>query len=62
MSAAYGLADSKPWLAEWPAISPRSSGAINCRVPFTVDGVPRVCSTRFEIPKSAILIHQGSGG
>jgi len=43
-------------------VSPRTSGAMNCRVPFTVDSVPRLSSIRFEIPKSAILIHQGFGG
>jgi hypothetical protein len=61
MSAAYGLMDAESWLVERAAVSPRSSGAMNCGVPFTVDGVPRLSSTRFEMPKSAILIHHGSG-
>ena len=61
MSAAYEFVDAEPWLVEW-AVSPLSSGAMNCGVPFTVDGVPRLSSIRFEMPKSAILIHQGSGG
>jgi len=62
MSAAYGFADVERWLVEWAAVSPLSSGAMNCGVPFTVDGIPRLSSIRFEMPKSAILIHQGSGG
>jgi len=62
MSAAYGFMDAKSSLVEWAEVNPLSSGAMNCRVPFTVDGVPRLSSIRFEIPKSAILIHQGSGG
>ena len=35
---------------------------MKCGVPFTVDGIPKLASIRFEMPKSAILIHQGSGG
>ena len=58
MSAAYGLVDAELWVI----VSPRTSGAMNCRVPFTVDSVPRLSSIRFEMPKSAILIYQGSGG
>ena len=60
MSTAYRFVDVEP--VEWAAISILSSGAINCGVPFTVAGVPRLSSIRFEMPKSAILIHQGSGG
>lgn len=44
------------------ALIPRSSGAMNCRVPFTVDNIPRFSSIRFEMPKSAIMIVQDSGG
>jgi hypothetical protein len=62
MSAAYRFVDAEPWLVEWEAMSNLSSGAMNCGVPFTVDGVPRLSSIRFEMPKSAILIHQGAGG
>ncbi len=66
MSAAYRFVDAEPWLVEWVIVSPkscsRSSGAMNCGVPFTVDGVPMLSSIRFEMPKSAILIHQASGG
>jgi hypothetical protein len=53
MSAAYGFVG---------AVSlRRSSGAMNCGVPFTVNGT-KLSSIYFEMPKSAILIHQGSGG
>jgi hypothetical protein len=66
MSATYGSVDVESWLVEWASVNPRnsarSSGAMNCGVPFTVDGVPRLSSIRFEMPKSAILIHHGSGG
>ena len=57
MSAAYALICAKSWV-----VSRRSSGAINCRVPFIVDAVSRLSSIRFVMPKSAILIHHGSGG
>ena len=67
MSAANGFMDieSLPvdWVKESPKSCSRSSGAMNCGVPFTVDGESRLCSIiRFEMPKSVILIHQGSGG
>ena len=61
ISAAHWLVDLELWLVEWVA-NPRSSGAMNCGVPFTVDGIPKLSSIRFEIPKSAILTHQVSGG
>lgn len=62
MSAAYRFGNAEPWMMKWAAMPILSSGAMNSGVPITAVDVRMVSSIRFEMPKSAILIHQGFGG